>query len=186
MSDRDKLPRGGHGGSVEVRGDGGTAIGGRGGRGGNIPGAIGGNGGGGTHESGGIVIGGDGGDAGRLGRPALGAPSTCERMLGSEWADTLLAGSVDEYGILVPGRGGDGGEAVVMYDERRYCLNVLLKLLRIWKSEIIDTIDELAPSTPQEWWDLAFEKFPEECARATAHMRECEDYPARRPPSPYR
>lgn len=185
MPDRVKLPRGGHGGSTEVRGNSGIAIGGRGGRGGNVPGAIGGDGGGGVHKGGGTSIGGDGGDAGRLGRPTLGAPSTCERMLDSDWSAILLANSVDEYGILVPGRGGDSGLATILSDGRPYTLNVLLKLLRIWRNEIIDTVDELAPGSPQAWWDLAFELFPKECGRALAHMRECEDYPDQPSRSPY-
>lgn len=186
MADRDKLPRGGHGGSVEVRGERGIAIGGRGGRGGNIPGATGGNGGGVIHEGGGIAIGGDGGDAGRLGRPTLGGPSPAERMLDSDWANILLASSIDEYGILIPGRGGDGGQSTIYSDGRSYSLNVLLKLLRIWNDEVINAIDELSPPTAQAWWDLAAERFPQECAEALAHMRECEDYPNRAPPSPYR
>lgn len=185
MPDRSKLPRGGHGGSIEVRGNRGIAIGGMGGRGGNIPGTIGGDGGGGVHEGAGTSIGGDGGDAGRFGRPTLGAPSTCERILDSDWSTILLLDSVDEYGILVPGRGGDGGSATIISDGRPYSLNVLLKLLRIWRNEIIDAVDELAPESPQAWWDLAFERFPEECERALAHMKKCEDYSDKPPPSPY-
>ncbi len=185
MLERDKFPRGGHGGSSEVRGNSGTAIGGRGGRGGNVRGAKGGDGGGGHHEGDGTIIGGDGGDAGRLGRPTLGAPSTCERMLHTDWSSILLATSVDEYGILLPGRGGDSGQAEIVSDGRSYSLNVILKLLRIWRNEIIDTVDELAPSSPHAWWDLATEMFPKESERALAHMRECEDYPDQRSRSPY-
>lgn len=185
MQDRGKLPRGGHGGSTEIRGDKGIAIGGRGGRGGNVPGAVGGDGGGGVHEGAGTSIGGDGGDAGRFGRPTLGAPSTCERILDSGWSTFLLETSVDEYGILVPGRGGDSGQATIEYAGRPYCLNVLLKLLRIWRNEIIDKVDELAPNSPQAWWDLAISMFPEECGRALAHMRACEDHLVQPPRSPY-
>lgn len=185
MSGREKLPRGGNGGSVEVRGKSGIAIGGRGGRGGDVPGTDGGDGGGGTHDGGGVAIGGDGGDAGRSGRPALGAPSTSEHMLEFGWARVLLLESVDEYGILFLGRGGDGGVATIVSDGREYILNVLLKLIRIWRNEIIDTIDELAAETPQAWWDAANARFPDECRRALSHMRECEDHPDRPPLSPY-
>jgi hypothetical protein len=185
MPGRDKLPRGGHGGSAEVRGNRGAAIGGRGGRGGNVPGAVGGDGGGGVHEGEGASIGGDGGDAGRFGRPTLGAPSTLERLRDTDWFGIVLANSVDEYGILIPGRGGDGGEATIVSDGRLYSLNVLLKLLRIWRNEIIDVVDELAPRSPQEWWDLAVQTFPKECDRALTHMRECEDHTDLTARSPY-
>ena len=185
MADRNKLPRGGHGGSIEVRGKRGIAIGGRGGRGGNVPRAVGGDGGGGVHEGNATAIGGDGGDAGRFGRPTLGAPSTCERMLESSWAGILLSNSVDEYGILYVGRGGDSGHAEIEYGGRLYSLNVLLKLLRIWRNETIDAVDFLLPESPQEWWNLACEMFPEECERAMAHMRKCEDYPSGPFQSPY-
>lgn len=185
MSDRDCLPRGGRGGSVEVRGKEGIALGGKGGRGGNVRGAVGGDGDGGIHFGDGISIGGDGGDAGRYGRPTLGAPSTCEHKQATDWSNALLRTSVDEYGILIPGRGGDSGSATIVSEGRVYSLNVLLKLLRIWRNEIIDHVDGLSPETPQEWWDSAKLRFPTECGRALAHMRECEDHPDRSPLSPY-
>ena len=184
MSNR-KKPRGGRGGSAEVRAQRGNAFGGRGGRGGNILGASGGDGGDATVRGAGVAIGGDGGDAGRLGRPALGAPSTLERAIGPVLANVLSQALVDQYGIFLPGRGGDGGFATIVSDERKYSLNVLLRLLRIWRNEIIDVIDSFAPKTPQAWWDAANAMFPEECGRALAHMRECEDHPDQPPPSPY-
>lgn len=185
MSGRDKLPSGGHGGSAVVRGKNGIALGGRGGRGGNIPGTSGGTGGSATVNGDGVAIGGDGGDAGRSGRPSIGAPSVIERTLVSDHASLFLQTLVDEYGILTPGRGGDGGFATIMSDGREYSLNVLLKLLRIWCNEIIDTVDDLALETPQNWWDAANVRFPEECGRALAHVRSCEDHSDLPPLSPY-
>lgn len=186
MPDREKLPRGGRGGSAEIQGQVGTAIGGSGGRGGDVPGAKGGDGGNAIQIGPGVAIGGDGGDAGRLGRPTLGAPSVSERLLDSDRAHFLLATQVDCYGILMIGRGGDSGEATVVFEERSYSLNVLLKLLRIWQNEIIDIVDHLGPTSPQAWWETAYANFPNQCERAMAHMRKCEDYPAHSRPSPYR
>ncbi|WP_171209553.1 MULTISPECIES: hypothetical protein [unclassified Ruegeria] len=185
MPDKDRFPRGGHGGNVEVEGNEGIAIGGRGGRGGNVPGAVGGGGGGSRHIGGGIAIGGDGGDAGRRGRPTLGAASTLEKTLGSTFTLTNLENIVDAYGIILPGRGGDSGFAVVEFDGREYSLNVLLKLIRIRHNSIIDEIDMKDPGSPQRWWDEASKCFPEETAWAMAHMRKCEDFPDQKPPLPY-
>ena len=181
-------PRGGHGGSVTVFGSSGKAIGGRGGRGGDEGFGRGGDGGGGDHSHGGTSIGGDGGDAGRLGRPALGAASTLERE--SEFKDSIswkisLATSVDEYGIMWPGRGGDSYEAQILFNERIYSLNVILRLIRIWESHVIDCIDLMGPENEQEWWNLAERHFPQLCERVIAHMRACEDNPEQSPPSPY-
>ena len=185
MPDRNRFPRGGHGGSVEIQGDEGTAIGGNGGRGGNIPGAVGGDGGGGRHTGSGTAIGGDGGDAGRRGRPTLGAASTLEKNFDSPWMPIILENNVDAYGIIVPGRGGDSGYAVVEFEGREYSLNVLLKLIRIRHNSIIDEVDEKDPGSPQQWWNEATKCFPKETEWAMAHMRTCEEFPDQKPPLPY-
>jgi hypothetical protein len=135
----------------------------------------------------GVVIGGDGGDAGRHGRPTLGAPSTLERDIAG-LDDWPLADLVDEYGILWPGRGGDSGEAYVEVDGRAYKLNVLLKLVRIWQNDLIDRTDAFEPRTPQDWWERAQLLDPDTCSRAMAHMIYCEDkctHSGKPPPSPY-
>jgi len=184
------LPRGGHGGSGQVAGDGGKAIGGDGGRGGDAGYGNGGDGGGASLHGTGVSIGGDGGDAGRIGRPALGARSTCERpdVRSGPFGPILLLSAVDAYGILVPGRGGDGGIAFIEHNGREYCLNVLLRLLEIWHPKMIDVVDGFGASSPQEWWDRAIRSFPFVCERAMEHMRTCEDIQGEEniyPPSPY-
>lgn len=185
MADKDQLPKGGRGGNVEIQGDDGRAIGGNGGRGGNVPGAFGGDGGGSKHSGPVTAIGGDGGDAGRMGRPTLGAASTLERVLDSSWANIVLESCVDEYGILNKGAGGHSGHAIVTSGGRGYSLVVLLKLIRIHRNSIIDEIDESDPGSPQEWWNEAVKRFPDETEWAMAHMRTCEDFPDQKPPSPY-
>lgn len=160
MQEGDEKPRVGHGGSVEMHGDKDIAVGGRGGRGGNVPGATGGDGGGGVHRGPGTSIGGDGGDAGRMGRPTLGAASPLERQLGTWYANVCER---DRYGFLVPGRGGDSGQAEVVCGGRAYSLTVLLKLLRLWRDEVVDAVDDLTPDGPQAWWDFAVAMFPDEC-----------------------
>lgn len=181
MAQENEEPRGGHGGSVEIIGDSGIAVGGNGGRGGSPGYGRGGDGGGGTHSGSGFVRGGDGGDAGRPARPALGAASTmC--FTDSFWLS--LPGITDVYGIPQPGKGGDSHIEVVHHDGYRYCLNILLRLLQgpipeiINRPDIIDAVDEKGVSagiqTGQEWWDLAVKYFPIETSRAMSHMRECE------------
>lgn len=184
-----ELPRGGHGGSVVINGDG-TAVGGRGGRGGDLGCGQGGDGGGGVAEgtTGSLkAIGGDGGDAGRLGRPTLGAPSPLEQdEARDDFMDEIyLKRFVDEYGILLSGRGGDGGQAWVEHDGREYCLNVLLKLMRIWQNEAIDIIDDYGEATSQAWWNRVRACYPELAERAVQHMIQCEDNTDTAPPSPY-
>lgn len=181
MANRRKLPRGGHGGSVEVFGDAGKAEGGNGGRGGAKGFGRGGDGGGGTLHGSGYARGGDGGDAGRPERPALGAASTLS-YVDDSWLS--VPGMTDRYGIPQPGKGGDSYTAYVTHDGYRYCLNILLQLLRgpipevVENREIIDTIDAIALSanisSEQEWWNLAVQYFPKETAAVMAHVRRCE------------
>lgn len=183
MADDKKLPRGGHGGSVEIIGGNGVAEGGNGGRGGSYSFGRGGDGGGVTHFGSGHARGGDGGDAGRPARPSLGGLSPmCYLEKDSFWLS--VPETLDIYGIPQPGKGGDSHIAYVIYDGYKYCLNILLNLIRspipaiINKPEIIDIIDELGVvigiKTEQEWWNLAIEKFPEETSKAMNHMRICE------------
>jgi len=183
MADSKKYPRGGHGGSVEIVGGSGIAEGGNGSRGGAPEYGRGGDGGGGTHFGFGAdyVRGGDGGDAGRPARPALGAAST---MCYFDSSVLSLPGVINIYGIPQPGKGGDSYTAYVIHDGYRYCLNILLQLIRgpipivIDNSGIIDIIDELGVKagikTEQEWWDLAIEKFPKETSEVMAYMRASE------------
>jgi len=183
MADKNKKSRGGHGGSVEIIGGSGIAVGGSGGRGGSSGSGRGGDGGGGKHYGSGYVRGGDGGDAGRPARPALGALSSmC--YLDEDHFSLALPGIKDIYGIPQPGKGGDSYTAYVIHDGYEYCLNILLNLVRtpmpniINKPEIIDAIDELGVvvgvKTEQEWWDLAVEKYPEETSKAMSHIKTCE------------
>jgi hypothetical protein len=145
------LVRGGNGGNASVGGNG-VAIGGRGGRGGLA--GIGGDGGGGNVNGDGMAMGGDGGDAGTPWRPALGAPSPLERLdeLGmAAWADT----GRDEFGLLVVGRGGTGGdtESRVLVGDQEYPLLPLTLLLRLWAPAVLDAADATRPAGPQEFWD---------------------------------
>lgn len=181
MADDMNYPRGGHGGSVEIVGGPGIAEGGNGGRGGAPGFGRGGDGGGGTHFGCGYVRGGDGGDAGRPARPALGAASP---MCYLDSSLLSLPGVTDIYGIPQPGKGGDSHTAYVSHGGYRYCLNILLNLIRgpipktINNLELIDVIDELGIAagvkTEQEWWNLAVDKFPEDTSKVMAHMRHCE------------
>lgn len=182
MANNKHSPRGGHGGSVEVIGESGTAEGGNGGRGGAEGHGQGGDGGGGKHYGSGYSRGGDGGDAGRPARPALGARSgLC--YTDSSWLD--IPGMTDIYGIPQAGKGGDSQTAHVFYEGRQYCLNILLQLLDGYAPKlavipgIIDSIDaigyERGISTEQRWWDLAVEKYPEETAKVVAHVRASEE-----------
>lgn len=181
MANDSKPPRGGHGGSVKVVGGPGIAEGGNGGRGGSLGSGQGGDGGGATLEGSGYARGGDGGDAGRPARPALGAASSLCYVADS-WRPTH--GMTDIYGIPQPGKGGDSHTAYVTYDDYRYCLNILLQLLRgpvpnlINNPEIIDTIDAVGVSagisSEQDWWNLAVQHFPEETAAVMSYIRSCE------------
>lgn len=176
-------PRGGHGGSVEIIGDGGVAEGGNGGRGGSSGCGRGGDGGGGTHYGTVYARGGDGGDAGRPARPALGAASPMS-YVDSSWIS--LPSMTDVYGIPQPGKGGDSHIEYVYHDGYWYCLNVLLRLIQgpipeiINSPDVIDAVDGCAASagiqTGQVWWDLAVREFPEETSRAMSHIRECEGH----------
>lgn len=185
-NDKNSLPRGGNGGSVIALGQEGNAIGGRGGRGGSLGFGQGGHGGGGILKGNGTIIGGDGGDAGRSGRPALGAPSTLERT--EYHTFTNIPGTTDDYGIYWPGRGGDSHTAFIEHDERQFCINVLLRLIRIWNNSIIDAIDEFNFQTEQQWWNKAVVLFPDVTRKAIDHMIYCEDIAKvnnTAPPNPY-
>jgi hypothetical protein len=186
MDNKTDFPRGGHGGSVKITSNTGIAVGGCGGRGGGYDCGSGGDGGGGVHHGLAMAIGGDGGDAGRHGRPALGAPSALERLLGKR--SLGLEDPVDSYGILQPGRGGDSYYATIEVDGRCYSLNILLRLLQIWDSSIIDKIDDLEPANEQEWWNKTVLFFPEMAQKAMAHIQYCEDITSPRglpPKDPY-
>ena len=181
MASSKQYPRGGRGGSAEIIGGPGIAEGGNGGFGGAAGSGRGGDGGDATLCSPGYARGGDGGDAGRPARPALGAASPLCSV------DSSLLdhpGMTDIYGIPQPGKGGDSYTAYVAHNGRKYCLNILLQLLRgpvpkiVDNTEIISAIDalglEVGVQTGQEWWDLAIEKYPEETAKVMAHMRNSE------------
>ena len=74
--------------------------------------------------------------------------------------------------------------ASIEHGGRSYSLNILLRLLNgpvpaiINRPQILDTIDELfaerGAQTPQEWWNLAVDKFPAETSKAVLHMNSCE------------
>lgn len=179
-------PRGGHGGSAEIVGNSGIAVGGNGGRGG-APGCGQGGNGGSAHCSDdtncitAYVRGGDGGDAGRPARPSLGGVSPLCYM---DLPLLHLPGMTDIYGIPQPGKGGDSHLAYIEHQGRRYCFNIILQLLTgpvpkiVDNLEIIDAIDALGHerdiTTSQGWWDLAVEKYPEETEKVMAHVRACE------------
>lgn len=169
------LPEGGRGGDAKVAGDG-IAIAGNGGRGGSLGCGSGGHGGGAEISndgvSSGIAIGGDGGDAGRKGRPALGAASSLEKILDNNFL--RFVDLTDQYGILWPGRGGDSYTAIVNVNGREYTLNVLLRLIEIWEPNVIDTVDEYELQDHESWWKKAMVLFPDITERSMTHVRECE------------
>lgn len=86
-----------------------------------------------------------------------------------------LATATDDYGIYYLGRGGDSHDAYVQHAGRTLSMNVLLRLLQIWRDEVIDRVDEYDLQDEQSWWDKACELFPDETARAVEHMRYWED-----------
>ena len=162
--------RGGNGGNASVGGNG-VAIGGRGGRGGLA--GTGGDGGGGQVAGDGMAMGGDGGDAGTPSRPALGASSPMERLneLGlNSWPDT----GRDEYGFLVVGRGGSGGDtaATVNVGGEEYPLLPLTMLLRLWAPDVLDAADATRPAGPQEFWNAVTRIDPSVAVAAERHIRE--------------
>ncbi|WP_306151413.1 hypothetical protein [Roseovarius sp. MMSF_3281] len=165
---------GGRGGNAKVVGQG-TAVGGIGGKGGAL--GIGGDGGSAEVVGNGLAIGGDGGDAGYPFRPALGAPSVMERqktLLGQDFSNDRTA--IDKYGLIHIGRGGDSYECEVSFDDRKYPLNVLLRLLRIWDENILVDVDTTNPDCPQDWWNTAVDRHPELAFKAMEHIRYCEDH----------
>lgn len=174
--------RGGAGGTVTMIDSDGSATGGRGGRGG-LPGSFGGDGGGGevTGQPFGRIhaAGGDGGDAARLGRPALGAQSPLAEH-GPDWA-LNLPGSRDQYGIPLPGRGGDSYQAYVDLDGHTYDMNAMLKLLQMRNRSIIDDVDEAAARDNirayehQKWLRWAMALYPEDVRDVLRHMYQVDD-----------
>ncbi|MBB4569048.1 hypothetical protein [Rhizobium leucaenae] len=169
----DEMPlgRGGQGGNASVSGDG-SAIGGRGGRGGLHGG--GGNGGSANVAGDGMAIGGDGGDAGVSWRPTLGAPSVLEHQL--ELGQQIWSGHErDGFGFFVVGRGGHAGDlsAGVTVDGYRYPLLPLLQLLRLWAPTVLNAADETRPEGPQAFWDTVTKLDAEVARAAEAHTRYC-------------
>lgn len=170
--------RGGHGGSAEISGGTGIAIGGNGGRGGV---GNGGDGGAARVVGGGLVRGGDGGDAARPGRPALGARSPLSVM---RFPAELLPQIVDTYGIPQPGKGGDSYFCSVVSKGKTYSLNIILQLMdgySIRFESIGSTIDKIDQEfhnrnlkSEQQWWDLALKMFPGETDRVIKYMDACE------------
>lgn len=173
--------RGGHGGSATVGGNG-VALGGRGGRAGAQGSGNGGRGGNARVDGDGLAVGGDGGDGGLPWRPALGAPSSLERV-GIPFGTS--EGMVDRYGFYIPGRGGIGGDpdCEVQFEGRAYKLVTLLNLLRLWAPEAVDRADATSPSNPQEFWERAMGIAPEASRRALEHVRICDEDGDR--PDPY-
>lgn len=181
-----QMGRGGNGGTASVGGNG-TAIGGRGGRGG-LHGS-GGQGGGATVEGDGLAIGGDGGDAGVMWRPALGAPSVMEHQLKlgilGHWPVPR-----DEFGFFTVGRGGHGGFIPDKFpiDGFDYPIIPLLQYIRFWNPNAIDAADHSRPVGPLEFWNIIRKIDPQTANRAEAHVRHCleEAIPKGKPaPDPY-
>ncbi len=163
---------GGYGGNARVGGNG-TAVGGRGGRGGLS--GRGGDGGTANVDGDGTAIGGDGGDAGVPWRPALGAPSVLERMEFNPFPG--FDSERDEFGFFIVGRGGHGGDfsAAVVVDGYRYPLLPLTLLLRLWAPATLEAADLKCPANPQAFWDAVIEIDPVTAQAAQEHTRYCLD-----------
>lgn len=163
--------QGGNGGSASVGGNG-TALGGRGGRGGEY--GRGGNGGSASVAGNGTAIGGDGGDAGVSWRPSLGAVSTLERteIDGPQRWPGLPR---DEFGFLIAGSGGHGGDlnATVLANGRQYPLLPLVRLIRLWAPGTLQKADEQKPSGPQAFWDCVCAIDPVNARAAEEHVSQC-------------
>ena len=172
---------GGRGGNARIEGKKAIAIGGKGGRGGTLEGGPAGDGMSVSIDAGGadFAVGGNGGEGGRPWRPALGGlayPYFIDPLSPNSSEEFPVAYNLtDIYGLVVPGRGGDSGHAVVEYDGRSYSMNVLLCLTDLWTPGLIDDIDNQHPRSPQDWWDLAVQKYPDDTKRAMSHMKLCED-----------
>ena len=174
-------PRGGRGGNASVRGNG-TALGGRGGRAGDL-----GHGGAGGHANvagSGTAIGGDGGDGGVSWRPSLGAPSAAERLRDDGLSRYLPR---DEFGFIQAGRGGAGGEATQTVRSSGLDLPFLpmLQLLRLWHPDILTKMDEHRPDNAQDGWEYVKDRFPQQAFQIENYVSHCIDHGS--PPfDPYR
>ena len=82
-------------------------------------------------EGAGTAIGGDGGDGATSWRPSLGAPSVAERT-GANGLSRFLPR--DEFGLIVAGRGGAGGNVDQKIDinGRDIPFLPMLEILRLW------------------------------------------------------
>lgn len=161
-------------------------MGGKGGRAGNL--GNGGHGGDAHVIGGGTAIGGDGGDGAVSWRPALGAPSASEHLPMGSLAQFL---SRDEFGFIVNGRGGAGGnaETKVVVDGRELPLLPMLQLLRLWAPDVLSRLDAMSPSTPQDGWDRARLSFPDVATAVERHVIYCIDVAHPQglpPPDPYK
>ncbi len=176
--------RGGDGGSASVGGNG-SAVGGRGGRGGLF--GRGGDGGGSEVEGSGLAIGGDGGDAGLPWRPVFGGASTTERLPPNHWSNDFLP--KDELGLMMAGRGGAGGnvDAMVQTGHGMMRLLDLLRLINLWSPGAIDEGDRHEPEDEQAFWEVLKKVHPELALRAERHVVACQSAKEKgeQPPSPY-
>jgi hypothetical protein len=162
-------PTAGSGGHASVQGSG-TALGGRGGRAGNL--GSGGHGGNASVEGSGTAIGGDGGDGAVSWRPALGAPSAAERAANDGLSQFLPR---DQFGFIVAGSGGVGGDAnaTVDVDGRKLPIVPMLKLLRLWEPRLLEELDAMFPRDPQDGWDHARQRFPTQTLEIERHVINC-------------
>lgn len=163
-------PKGGRGGDASVEGAG-NAMGGRGGRAGDL--GHGGRGGDASVVGTGTAIGGDGGDGASSWRPALGAASAAERLLQKGGLAHHLPR--DQFGLIEAGRGGAGGftNQTIKVDNRDYPFLPMLLLLRLWYPEVLIALDSMQPDDSQNGWDLAKTRFPEETTRIEIFVGEC-------------
>lgn len=176
---------GGNGGNAKVGGSG-IAVGGRGGRSGVA--GHGGSGGDASVTDDGLAVGGMGGDAGVSWRPSLGGPSPLEQMQFDELH--FIDIPVDEFGFMIPGRGGVGGSALnfIKSGNQELPLVPLLRYLNYWSPATIDSADAQRPADPQGFWNVVQSIAPSHATAAEAHVTECIRRLSdgkNKPPSPY-
>lgn len=179
-----RTPSGGRGGDASVQGAG-MAMGGRGGQAGDL--ADGGHGGHAHIVGSGTAIGGDGGDGAVSWRPALGGASATERLPPNGLTSFLPR---DQFGLMIAGRGGAGGDpdVTVTVGARELPFLPMLTLLRLWAPDALKALDAMRPRSPQDGWELARERFPEVSSAVERHVKHCLDVSGPKglpPPDPY-
>lgn len=141
-------PEGGRGGNASVAGNG-QAIGGKGGRAGDL--GNGGHGGNARVEGSGTAIGGDGGEGAHSWRPSLGGNIGLRHLQNESFIKLLPR---DEFGLVSVGRGGTGGDPNIKINVSGHELPLvpMLRLLELWEPEALAQLDQHKDQTAQERW----------------------------------